>query len=177
MAPKTLLTSLLFAAASMVTLPAAVHATTTTYDTVAYVELERFMGPWYVQGHTPMVIDDHATNQVETYTLNADGSIGTTFTFERYGHKFALHPIGTVADATTNAHWKMQFLWPFSSDYLIVRLAADYSITVVSVPDKSLIWIMSRTAQMDEAQYTAIVAELASAGYPVAKINRVQQDQ
>ena len=177
MTPRSLLTTIWLTASSVAALAATVHAATPAYDTVAHVELERFMGPWYVQGHTPMVIDDHASNQIETYTLNADGSIGTTFTFERDGHKFALHPTGTVADTTTNAHWKMQFIWPFSSDYLIVRLAADYSVTVVSVPDKSLIWIMSRSAQMPEAEYAAIVTELASAGYPVAKINRVQQDQ
>ena len=145
------------------------------FETVPYVNLEKFMGPWYVQGHTPLVVDDHSSNQIESYALNPDGSIATTFTFYRMGHKITLKPKGWVADANTNAHWKMQFAWPFKSDYLIVRLADDYSYTVISVPDKSLIWIMTRKPVMAEEDYQQIIDELKSDGYPVSKIRRVPQ--
>ena len=144
--------------------------------TVAHVQLERFMGPWYVQGHTPLFVDDHSSNQIESYELKDDGTIETTFTFVRLGRTWTMRPKGWVANANTNAHWKMQFLWPFESDYLIVRLADDYATTVVSVPSKSYIWIMSRKATMSEESYQAIVSDLAADGYPVQNLRRVPQN-
>ena len=144
-------------------------------QTVASVDLERFMGPWYVHGHTPLVLDDNSSNQIESYEMNEDGSIATTFSFKRAGRDWTLTPKATVADTESNAHWKMQFVWPFRSDYLIVRLADDYSSTVISVPSKNLIWILTRNATLADEQYDAIVADLEADGYPVAKLRRVPQ--
>jgi len=145
---------------------------------VDYVDLERFMGDWYVHGHTPTLVDNGSMNQIESYKLEDDGTIATTYTFYRKypgGFQFKFTPKGRVFDTVTNAHWKMQFVWPFKGNFLVVRLAPDYSYTVVSVPKKDLIWIMSRAKEMDDAQYDAIVKDLAADGYPVETIRRVPQ--
>lgn len=145
---------------------------------VDYVDIERFMGDWYVHGHTPTLLDNHTMNQIESYKLEADGTISTTYTFYRKypgGYQFKFNPKGRVYDTLTNAHWKMQFVWPFKGNYLVVRLAPDYSYTVISVPKKDLIWVMSRAQQMDDAQYDGILRDLAADGYPVETIRRVPQ--
>ena len=49
--------------------------------TVARVDLARFMGDWYVIANIPTFIEVGAHNAVETYRLDSDGSIATTFTF------------------------------------------------------------------------------------------------
>ena len=146
-------------------------------DTVPKVDLDRFMGPWYVQAHTPTFIDAGTVNQIESYQLQPDGTIQTTFTFYREypGEPTTLSPKGWVVDHESNAHWKMQFIWPFSSDYLIVRLAPDYSYTVISVPNKDLIWIMTRVPTMESSVYDAIVEDLRSNGYKVESLRRVPQ--
>jgi apolipoprotein D and lipocalin family protein len=148
-------------------------------QTVDSVDLPRFMGDWYVQGHTPTLVDNNTMNQIESYKLEDDGTIATTYTFYRKypgGFQYKFTPKGRVFNTTTNAHWKMQFVWPLKGNYLIVRLAPDYSYTVVSVPKKDLIWIMSRSSEMSEDQYNAIVKDLASDGYPVESIRRVPQN-
>ena len=156
--------------------------TTSTYaesfDTVDYVDLDRFMIPWYVQAHVPTVLDRGGINQIERYELNEKGVIETTFTFykELGGKVRKMTPKATVYNTDTNAHWKMQFLWPFKHDYLIVRLAEDYSYTVVSVPSKSMIWIMTNTPQIDEKLYEQIVNDLREDEYPVETLDRVKQD-
>lgn len=141
--------------------------------TVDFVDLDQFMGAWFVQGHTPLVVDDTATNQVETYAFNEDGSIDTIFQFVRFGREWSLNPQATVFDTETNAHWKMQFLWPFKSDYLIVRLNDSYTETVISVPDKQLIWVMTREASLREDRYNEIISDLEQDGYPIERIKRV----
>ncbi|MGB5735066.1 MAG: lipocalin family protein, partial [Thiohalocapsa sp.] len=49
-------------------------------DTVAKVDLERFMGDWYVVANIPTFVEKGAHNPVESYALNPDGTIATTFT-------------------------------------------------------------------------------------------------
>ena len=43
------------------------------------VNLARFMGDWYVIAHIPTDRDATSHNAMENYTLNADGSIATTY--------------------------------------------------------------------------------------------------
>ncbi len=50
---------------------------------VPYVDLERFMGDWYVIASIPTFVEKGAHNAVEKYALNADGRIQTTFIFRK----------------------------------------------------------------------------------------------
>ena len=46
---------------------------------VDYVDLERFMGDWYVIATIPTFLEKDAYNPVETYKRDDDGTIATTF--------------------------------------------------------------------------------------------------
>jgi len=47
--------------------------------TVAHVDLERFMGRWFVIANIPTFVEQGAYNAVERYRLSSDGSVDTTF--------------------------------------------------------------------------------------------------
>ena len=49
-------------------------------EPVDYVDIDRFMGDWYVIANIPSYIEKGAHNAVESYQLNEDGSIATSFT-------------------------------------------------------------------------------------------------
>ena len=49
--------------------------------TVNYVDLEKYMGDWYVIANIPTFIEKNATNAIESYKLSSDGLIHTTFSF------------------------------------------------------------------------------------------------
>ena len=49
--------------------------------TVDYVDIQRFMGDWYVIANIPTFLEKGAHNPIESYRLDSDGSIATTFTF------------------------------------------------------------------------------------------------
>ncbi|MHC4954904.1 MAG: lipocalin family protein, partial [Planctomycetota bacterium] len=53
--------------------------------TVEHVDIQRFMGRWYVIAHVPASVEKNAYNATETYRLEEDGSIATTFTFREGG--------------------------------------------------------------------------------------------
>jgi apolipoprotein D and lipocalin family protein len=146
--------------------------------TVSYVDLPRFMGDWYVIANIPTRIERGAHNAVETYRLDDDGSIATTFTFNAGsfdGPRKEYNPRGFVRDTGTNATWGMQFIWPIKAEYLVIYLDEDYTQTVIGRTARDYVWIMARTPQMPEADYQRIVGRLAELGYDVAQIEKVPQ--
>ena len=42
-------------------------------ETVKYVDIQKFMGDWYVIANIPTLIEKRATNAIESYRLNSDG--------------------------------------------------------------------------------------------------------
>jgi apolipoprotein D and lipocalin family protein len=162
--------------AACATLPPPLRATSDQVD------LERFMGDWYVLGFIPVELpflsEASAHNAVESYELNRDGSIATTYTF-RPGSFAApvkrMTPTGFVHDRATRSEWRMQFFWPFKSAYLIVHRDEDYGATVVGVPDRRNVWIMARRPDLPEADYERLVEIAGKAGYDVSRIRRVPQ--
>ncbi len=146
------------------------------------VDLEQFMGDWYVIGFIPITLpffsEEGAHNGVESYRLTEEGVIETTYTFRDGGFdgpEKRFTPKGWVHDRETNAEWRMQFLWPFKAAYLIVYLDQDYQKTIIGVPDRNNVWIMSRDPQMSEAEYQRMLRYAANLGYDVAKVKRVPQ--
>jgi apolipoprotein D and lipocalin family protein len=145
---------------------------------VPKVDLQRFMGDWYVIANIPSFIERGAHNAVESYRLNADGSVATTFTFHQDsfdGEKKRYTPTGFVIDKQSNAVWGMQFIWPIKSDFRIVYLTPDYSQTVIGREKRDYLWIMARTPQIPDADYRKILTFLQQQGYDVTQIQKVPQ--
>jgi apolipoprotein D and lipocalin family protein len=146
--------------------------------TVAQVDLDRFMGDWYVIANIPTWIERGAHNAVESYRRDADGTIATTFRFraDRFdGPVKVYRPRGFVRDDGSNALWGMQFLWPIKADYRIVHLDAEYQHTIIGRQARDYVWIMARTPNITEEHYRALVERVAQLGYDPARLERVPQ--
>jgi apolipoprotein D and lipocalin family protein len=142
------------------------------------VDLPRYMGDWYVIGSIPSPLEKDAYNAVETYTLDADGTIGTTFTFNKgssQGKSKQLKARGFVKDRSTNSIWGMQFVWPIKADYRIAWIAPDYSQVVVAREKRDYLWIMARTPQLPDAEYQRLTEFAGSLGYDISQIRKVPQ--
>ena len=146
--------------------------------TVEQVDLDRFMGSWYVIANIPTFLEKEAYNAVETYRQAADGSIETTFTFRKGGFDGEAKeytPRGFVGDDPSNAVWGMQFIWPIKADYRIIYLASDYSVTVIGRNKRDFVWIMARAPAIDDNLYQRLIAFIEASGYDVDKIRKVPQ--
>ena len=147
-------------------------------ETVPSVDLERFMGDWYVIAAIPTWLERDAYNAVESYELGEDGVIETTFTFRKGGPDGKIKrytPRGFVRDGQTNAVWGMQFIWPIKADYRIIYLTENYSQTVIGRQKRDYVWVMARTPSISEADYKKILELLADSGYDIDKVRRVPQ--
>jgi apolipoprotein D and lipocalin family protein len=145
---------------------------------VGHVDLERFMGDWYVIACIPTYIERDAWNAVESYRLDKDGTIATTFTFRKGGFdgpEKRYTPRGFVADRASNAVWGMQFVWPIKADYRIAHLADDYGQTVIAREARDYVWIMARSPSISETDYARLTGFIASMGYDTTRLRKVPQ--
>ncbi len=142
------------------------------------VDLQRFMGDWYVIASIPTRLERGAHNAVESYRLAEDGTIETTFTFRKDAFDGELKrytPHGFVREGTGNAVWGMRFVWPVKADYRIAWLDRDYTMTVVGREPRDYVWIMARRPQVAEEDYLTLAAFVADQGYDATQLKRVPQ--
>ncbi len=146
--------------------------------TVSNVDIQRFMGDWYVIANIPTFMEKDAYNAVESYRLDDDGTIATTFTYNKGGFDGPVKkytPRGFIEDTTSNAVWGMRFVWPFKAEYRIIYLDEDYTKTVIGRTKRDYVWLMARTPKIDEQEYQDFLAFISSQGYDIDKVQRVPQ--
>lgn len=143
------------------------------------VDLDRFMGTWYVHGYTPTPLDKEAYDATETYELKDNGKIATTYRFRKGSHEGSwktMRPTGWVHDTDSNAEWRMRFFGIFTAPYYLLYVNSDYSETVIGHPDKDMAWIMTRSPEISEADYERLRRELARRDYDLAELQRVPHE-
>jgi apolipoprotein D and lipocalin family protein len=149
-----------------------------TIPTAKDVDLPRFMGDWYVIANIPTWPERDAYNAIESYKLDPDGSIATTFTFRKGafdGPEKVMRPRGFVTDEKSNAVWGMQFVWPIKAEYLISHVDAGYTETIIARSSRDYVWIMARKPVLSEADYARLVQMVADLGYDMSKLQKVPQ--
>ena len=147
------------------------------------VDLNRFMGDWHVIASIPidlwLVSEANAYNGVESYELDPDGKINTTYTFREgsfSGEMKQFNPVAWVSNTETNAQWTMQFLWPFRSTYLIAHLDDDqYHETIIGVPSRKYVWIMTRYPNPGDDKISELIDRAVSMGHDRASIRIIPQ--
>lgn len=165
-----------FAAAALALLLSGCASGLPPLRTVEQLDLNRYMGKWYVIACIPTFIETEAYNAVETYRLEPDGSIDTVFTFNQGGFDGPVkryNPRGFVRDPVHRSTWGMQFVWPIKAEFLVTHVDPGYTRTVVGRNRRDYVWIMARTPDMPATDYDQLVRELAAQGYDVAKLRRV----
>ncbi|MFO1427703.1 MAG: lipocalin family protein [Steroidobacteraceae bacterium] len=126
----------------------------------------------------PTFIEKGAHNAIESYALDADGTIRTTFTFRAGafdGPEKRYEPRGFVVPGTNNAVWGMRFVWPVKAEYVISWVDSQYSETIIARSARDYVWIMARTPTISEERYAALLARVRDYGYDVSQVRRVPQ--
>jgi apolipoprotein D and lipocalin family protein len=148
--------------------------------TVERVDLERFMGRWYVIASIPTFLEKEAYNGIESYRLADDGTVATTFTFNKGAYDGPVktyRPRGFVRDSRSNAVWDMQFIWPFTAEYRIIYLNERYTQTVIGRTKRDYVWIMAREPSIPPADYDRILDFIEGQGYDIGKVQKVPQQK
>jgi apolipoprotein D and lipocalin family protein len=142
------------------------------------MDMEKFLGSWYVIALLPSALEKGAANGIETYSLDQEGNIRVEYVFYKGGpggKKTIMHQKGWIVDKEKNTEWKVQPLWPLKLPYLIIDLAEDYRYAVIGTNNFKYVWIMARAPSLSATDYDGILSRLAARGYKTADIQRMQQ--
>ena len=127
-------------------------------------------------GPVPAGAEKNAYNGVESYALDEDGRVLTSYVFREGGFDGPLdvtEPVGKVKDRVTNATWSMRFFWFLSFEYLIGYLDDDYQETIIARTRRDYAWIMTRDPVISDERYAALAARLGTMGYDLSRLRRV----
>jgi len=144
---------------------------------VAYVDLPRYMGGWFVIANIPYFAEKDCFDSVEGYSLRPDGRIDNKFACREKSFDAPMKPkletIATVEDQTTNAEWRVPVLKVVRLKYFVIDLDPDYRWAVVGHPSRRYGWILSRTRSLPDDVYSRILQRLQGQGYDPAKFVKV----
>jgi len=142
-------------------------------------EPDRYLGKWYEIARLDHSFERHLSNVTATYTRAENGEIqvvnrgfnAKTGSWEEIkGH-------ARLRGSVNVGSLKVSFFWPFYAAYHIIALdRQDYSYAMVTGPNRSYLWILSRKKQLDESIYLELVAQADAWGFDTGKLIRVEQD-
>lgn len=153
----------------------------TKMETVKKLDLQRFMGDWWVIAGRTTIFEKGAHNSLEHYDWNEEKQrIDVTFTFNKGavdGPKKTITQKAWVHNQESKSHWKVQPLWPLKLDYIILDVDPEYQWTAVGVPNQKYLWIMSRSKTLDETIYKNIIRSLDDKGYDVKAVEIIEHSK
>ena len=136
-----------------------------SHPVVEDLNLERFMGRWYVIALIPNWIEENSTNSFDDYILNKDGTIDITYTTIKNNKTKTIKQKATVVDKNIPARWEVQFIKPwvpfYKAPYEVILLDDNYDYMVVGYPNNQFGWIMSREKKLDDIIYNEILGRLS----------------
>ncbi|MBO9829347.1 lipocalin family protein [Xanthomonas sp. A2111] len=142
------------------------------------IDLQRFMGRWYVIAHIPYFAERGHVASSDEYTLKEDGKIAVRY---EYRNGFdepvkELNSRATVKEGTGNRRWTTWFFRMVPTKYRILEVAPDYSWALIDYPGRDLAWVFARSPDMSHKQYRELVDKLDHQyGVNIDKLKRVAQ--
>ena len=147
-------------------------------ETVARVDIERYMGRWYEIAKYPNSFERGCFGVTADYTLRPDGTVRVLNTCRSEDGTRVLRTadgLARVADRSTNAKLTVYFFYPFGGSYWIRDLDEEFRYAVVGEPSRRFLWILSRTPTLDDETYEGILQRLPQMGYDPAKLELMTQ--
>lgn len=147
---------------------------------VTAVDLDRYMGRWYVISHVPYFLEKGKVASYDTYARRPDGLLTNNFTFREQtvdGPEKTWEGVARVIDTSTNATWKVSFFWPVSVTYKIFALDPDYRWAVAGTKDGGLLWVLARERKLAPDTYATILTELRTKGLAADALRAVPQPE
>lgn len=142
-------------------------------ESVAGLDLERYLGLWFEIGRLPMRFeDDDAVDVTAEYSLRDDGAVqvdNRCLDAER-------QPTQALGEARPDpehaGRLRVSFLpaglrWiPFTrADYWVLKIDPDYRHALVGTPDREYLWLLAREHRIDPAVEAEYLAEARRQGY------------
>ena len=147
-------------------------------ETVDGFELQRYLGTWYEIARLDHSFERGLSEVTATYSMRDDGGV-------RVVNRGYNNTAGEWDEAVGKAYFtgdsdigqlKVSFFGPFYGGYNIIELdKADYQYSLVAGPDRSYLWVLSRTPEMDPATLERLIGIAEELGFATDELIMVEQ--
>ncbi len=138
------------------------------FETVKNLDIEKFMGKWYVISAIPTFVEKGCSDAYDIYTLKEDGTIEIRYSamncnILKEGKTFNILQQGKIIDNINKSKWEVSFIDPwipfYSAPYDILIIDDNYEYVVVG-STLNFGWVLSRSKTMDDKLYNDILNKL-----------------
>ena len=145
--------------------------------TVTGFELERYLGTWYEIARLDHRFERGMTNVTANYSLQDDGGvrvINRGFDTAKKDWREAIGKAYPVGDPSSG-RLKVSFFGPFYGGYNIIELdKQDYQYALVSGPNFSYLWILSRSPKLERTVLAQLVQQAQQLGFDTSSLIYVE---
>lgn len=141
-------------------------------------DVSAYMGQWYVIAHIPYFAERGKLAPRVIYRPRDDGRMDDLYYYREAfdEEEKSMEGVAWVVDESQPARWKARFVWPFTFDYLVLKVDEDYQHAAVGHPSREYAWIFARSPEVDRATYDAFLAEFARQGYDTSRLVVIAQN-
>jgi apolipoprotein D and lipocalin family protein len=142
---------------------------------VEWLDLDRYMGRWYVIANIPYFAEHGNLAPYVEYTLRPDGLIDDRYTARESFDEppFVKNGMIEITNPITRAEGRITFLPPLWQDYAVLFIDKDYRYSMIGHPTREYCWLFSREPRMDEDTYRAMLAVARANGFDTSRILKI----
>ena len=141
-------------------------------------QADRYLGTWYEMARIDHRFEKGLSQVTAQYSLRDDGGIKVVnrgFSAKNGKWKESVGKAYFV-DGKDKGFLKVSFFGPFYGSYIVFELEPkDYRYALVSGPDTSYFWLLSRTPDMDPALRDRLISTVVAKGFKREDIILVDQ--
>jgi len=143
-------------------------------------DLQRYLGKWYEIARLDHSFERGLSNVSAEYSLRDDGGVKVLnrgYSDSKESWKEAVGKAFFVGEKN-QGYLKVSFFSIFYGAYVVFELDQEgYQYSLVSGPDKSYLWVLSRTPNMEPEVYQRLIAKASALGYPTDKLILVEHSK
>ena len=146
-------------------------------DVVSGFDLNRYLGTWYEIARLDHSFERGLSNVTANYSLREDGGVKVVnrgYNAEKDKWDETEGKAYVLGDEDVG-QLKVSFFGPFYGGYNVVELDKEgYQYSLVVGPDRSYLWILARTPEIDDAILDRLVAKARGLGFPTDELIMVE---
>ena len=155
-----------------------------TPDTIAALDVPRYMGTWFEIARFPNRFQKKCAGDVRAdYSLDPDGRVRVANRCRLADGRMTeavgiARQIGPATSPKLEVRFApawlsfIPFVW---GKYWVLDLDDDYRLVAVGEPGRDYLWVLSRTPTVERGQYDALLARLAAKGYDTGRLEVTRQ--
>lgn len=152
-------------------------------ETVGEVDLARYQGTWYELARLPMFFQRNCVQSEAHYGLRDDGRIDVTNRCrDKDGEWIEAKGVAEPqVQGQTDKLWVRFDNWaskllPIKGDYWVLYRDDDYRVALVGHPQRKYLWLLSRTAEVDQETRDKLLSIAREQGYDTSELIWRQAD-